>query len=91
MGEIKINLIALDGEICTFRSAGDNISTSDADIDSSGVNTLETCLKYIEQQKKIALLLDVCKNLVIKDAGDVEMMKGTVAGLDAIISSVFHK
>lgn len=89
MSAIKVNLVNLETEINTFRDAGNNISTAKTNIDSSGVNTLDTCLKYIEQHKKIASLLNVCKSLINKDAEDIDKMKHSVTKLDEDISSVY--
>lgn len=89
MSEIKVNKMELVLQLDALNSAGESINIDVSSITSDGVETLNTSLKYIEQHKQIADLMDLYKQLIAKDAKDIKAMQNAVSQLDVIMSQSF--
>lgn len=89
MPEIKVNKVELALQLNALNLAGEAISVDVSSITSDGVDTLDTSLKYIEQHKQIADLMDLYKQLIAKDAGDIKSMQNAVSQLDIMMSQSF--
>lgn len=89
MREIKFDKLLLGMEVNSLSNAGNSISTQDSEISADDVRTLQTCVKYIEQQKKIAVLLELYKRLINKDVLDINEMQRATFDLDMSISKMF--
>jgi len=89
MSEIKVNKELLAVQLSSLNAAGAAISTDVSAITSDGVDTLAVSLKYIAQHKQIADLMDLYKQLVAKDAGDIKEMQNAVSSLDLMMSQSY--
>lgn len=70
--------IAVNG----FRDSGKNLSTAQAALDSAEVETLATCLGYIQQHAQIAALMNALKELVAKDATELKQLQQEIETMD---------
>ena len=86
MSEIKVNKIELDLQLNALNLSGVTIDTDVSGVTSDGVETLVTSLKYIEQHKQIAELMNLYKQLVIKDAADIRAAQNTISSFDSMVS-----
>ena len=73
MAEIKLTE-GYDAQIAALRSAGNTLAVSSAAPVSTGGLSLTTAEKYVEQNARIAALLAEYRNLVLKDAADLQAM-----------------
>lgn len=90
MGEILMNKNFMLAQAGSLKSSGEGINASDYDIYFGRVNTLKTSMKYIKQQKQIAVLMNLYKSLVVKDALDLEKMQEVLFNFDCIIAGTFE-
>lgn len=86
MSEIKVNKIALDFQLNALSMSGVTIDTDVSGVTSDGVETLVTSLKYIEQHKQIAELMNLYKQLIIKDVADIRAAQNTISSFDSTVS-----
>ena len=84
MTQFKINS-GIRGEITSFKSPSDSF-TENTSVSTDGVSTLKTSVKYVQQHKDISKLLKLYRELLLKDAGDLEKMVVEVEMLDDRIS-----
>lgn len=84
MAEFKI-YGGIKDEINSFESPGGSFSGSSA-VSTDGVSTLKTSVKYVNQHKKIATLLNLYRQLLEKDASDLRAVVEETEQLDARIS-----
>lgn len=86
MSEIKVNKVELSLQLNALSLSGTLIDTDVSGVTSEGVETLTTSLKYIEQHKQIAELMDLYKQLVIKDAAEIKAAQNAFSSLDSTVS-----
>jgi len=60
MAEFKVSS-GLNGEITALKSAGTDIATETVSMSGSYVDTLDTAVKYQEQQEKLRQIMDLYK------------------------------
>jgi hypothetical protein len=89
MSEIKINHLKVMQQTSMLKVAGYALKTEDSKIPGENLNTLAASMKFIEQQEKIIELLELYKQLVIKDAQDIENMNTAAMDQDKLIESIF--
>ncbi len=85
MAEFKI-ADGIDAQVASLSSAGGQIS-SDSSVDMPAGLSLETCARYIEQQRQIANLLRLYASLVEKDAIDIQKMVDNARRTDQTIAA----
>ncbi|MEE0931030.1 MAG: DUF5344 family protein [Acutalibacteraceae bacterium] len=90
MSEIKVNKVELSLQLNALSLSGTLIDTDVSGVTSEGVETLTTSLKYIEQHKQIAELMDLYKQLVIKDAAEIKAAQNAFSSLDSTVSRSFE-
>lgn len=90
MSEIKVNKVELALQLNALSLSGGLIDTDVSGVTSEGVETLSTSLKYIEQHKQIAELMDLYKQLVQKDAADIKAAQKAFSSLDSRVSRTFE-
>lgn len=90
MSEIKVNKVELSLQLNALSLSGTLIDTDVSSVTSEGVETLTTSLKYIEQHKQIAELMDLYKQLVIKDAAEIKAAQNAFSSLDSTVSRSFE-
>lgn len=89
MPEFKIDSFLLSALISNMSTKGAEIAT-DSEVSNEGVDTLQTAVKYVSQQEKIVEVLELYKQLIAKDAGDIREMQGAATALDLTISNSFN-
>lgn len=86
MSEIKFNL-GVSNEISSLTSSGVALNNDFSEISADSVSTLDTAVKYIDQHGQIAELLNLYKQLIIKDASDLSQTMETVSTTDLLLSN----
>lgn len=86
MSEIKFNL-GVSNEISSLTSSGAALNSDSSEISADSVSTLNTAVKYIDQHGQIAELLNLYKQLIIKDASDLSQTMETVSTTDLLLSN----
>lgn len=87
--EFKINK-ALTGEISELRNSGNLINDSYSEIPIDNVRTLKTSVNIISQHNEIKRLLDLYKELILKDAEDLDDLIAEAIAMDTAISSLHN-
>lgn len=82
MPEFKVNE-NISGEIRSFRSSGEEIQGSDLSAENATESSLKTSSRYIEENNRIKELFDLYKQLIKKDASDLDKMVETAQILDS--------
>lgn len=85
MAEFKVNEL-LAGEISAFSNSGTELIASASEITISGVSSLKTSVRYVEEHNAIIGLMKLYKQLIAKDASDLQTMKESAEELDAKIA-----
>lgn len=86
MAEFKITE-KLSDEIAGVKKTGKKINDDYKKVSSEDVDTLDTAVEYLEQHKRIKKLLELYKELVLKDVKDMKSMVKEVEEMDKSISS----
>ena len=83
--EFKVNKEII-GEVQDVSNCGTKINEEYSEISSEGVNTLQTAISYIQQQKDIMEILELYKELVSKDTQDILDIIAEVEAMDCKLS-----
>lgn len=86
MAELKINE-ALCSDIGNLKSSANSINNGYESIPSDDMNSLKTAVCYISQQDKIKALLELYKDLILRDVKDLEDLVKEVKEMDKTISA----
>lgn len=85
MAEFKVNP-SLKGEITSFNNAGNEINTDIVSVTTSGVSSLKTSVKFVEEHKSIKQLLNLYQKLITNEVKDLNAMMKSAQDLDEDIA-----
>ena len=85
MAEFKINP-SFSSEIESLRGAGTGVVSNQKALSLSGISTLPAAQGYETQRKKIMALLSEYKDLLVKEANDLQSMMDAANQLDQKIA-----
>ena len=89
MAELKLNAESFDGVVSNLKSSCEKVNTSVSNIKKPSKSSGIKITDYVDRAKKISQLLDVFKELVLKDVIDIENSKEKIIEMDRKMEELY--
>lgn len=89
MAELKLNAESFDGVVSNLKSSCEKVNTSVSNIKNPSKSSGIKITDYVDRAKKISQLLDIFKELVLKDVIDIENSKEKIIEMDRKMEELY--